>query len=132
MGPEAAWFERPGSPRVTLLRRRSARRILARLVERRLAAPGRALSVPELFEAGWGNYLSRYANFAPRVDGSHNDKMISVLELCSGGCPNNNGYPNDPSIPGIANLVYRFNQPLQQGFERHQIGTIAQMRASAS
>ena len=29
-------------------------------------------------------------------------------------------------------LIYRFNQPLQQGFERHQIGTLAQMRASAS
>jgi hypothetical protein len=76
-----------------------------------------------LFEAGWGNYLSRYANFAPRIDGSHNDQLISVLEQCSGGCPNNGG---------IANLVYRFNQPLQQGFERHQIGTLAQMRASAS
>jgi hypothetical protein len=76
-----------------------------------------------LFEAGWGNYLSRYANFAPRVDGSHNDSLISVLEQCSGGCPNNGG---------IQNLIYRFNQPLQQGFERHQIGTLAQMRASAS
>ena len=76
-----------------------------------------------LLEAGWGNYLSRYANTAPRVDGSHNDALISVLEQCSGGCPNNGG---------IANLVYRFNQPLQQGFERHQIGTLAQMRASAS
>ena len=30
------------------------------------------------------------------------------------------------------NLIYRLNQPLQQGFERHQIGTLAQMRASAS
>jgi hypothetical protein len=85
-----------------------------------------------LFEAGWGNYLSRYANFAPRVDGSHNDNMISVVEQCAPSCPNNNGYPNDPSIPGIAGLIYRFNQPLQQGFERHQIGTIAQMRAAAS
>jgi hypothetical protein len=28
--------------------------------------------------------------------------------------------------------VYRFNVPLQQGFERHQIGTLAQMRASIS
>ena len=28
--------------------------------------------------------------------------------------------------------IYRFNQPLQQGFEHHQIGTLAQMRASAS
>jgi hypothetical protein len=76
-----------------------------------------------LFEAGWGNYLSRYANTAPRVDGSHNDALISILEQCSAGCPNNGG---------IANLVYRYNQPLQQGFERHQIGTLAQMRASAS
>ena len=76
-----------------------------------------------LFEAGWGNYLARYANTAPRIDGSHNDALISILEQCSGGCPNNGGVPN---------LVYRFNVPLQQGFERHQIGTVAQMRASIS
>ena len=76
-----------------------------------------------LLEAGWGNYLSRYANTAPRVDGSHNDALISILEQCSAGCANNGG---------IANLVYRYNIPLQQGFERHQIGTLAQMRASAS
>jgi hypothetical protein len=76
-----------------------------------------------LFEAGWGNYLSRYANLAPRIDGSHNDNLISIVEQCSAGCANNGG---------IAGLIYRFNQPLQQGFERHQIGTLAQMRASAS
>jgi hypothetical protein len=76
-----------------------------------------------LFEAGWGNYLARYANTAPRIDGSHNDQMISVVEQCSAGCANNGG------IPG---LIYRFNQPLQAGFERHQIGTLAQMRASVS
>ena len=85
-----------------------------------------------LLEGAWGNYLSRYANFAPRVDGSHNDNLISVVEQCSPGCPNNNGYPGHPEIPGIAGLIYRFNQPLQAGFERHQIGTLAQMRASAS
>jgi hypothetical protein len=76
-----------------------------------------------LFEAAWGNYLSRYANTAPRIDGTHNDALISILEQCSGGCPNNGGIPN---------LIYRYNFPLQQGFERHQIGTLAQMRASAS
>jgi hypothetical protein len=85
-----------------------------------------------LLEGAWGNYLSRYANFAPRVDGSHNDNLISVVEQCSPSCPNNNGYPGQPEIPGIAGLIYRFNQPLQAGFERHQIGTLAQMRASAS
>ncbi len=79
-----------------------------------------------LFEAGWGNYLSRYANLAPRIDGSHNDALISVVEQCSAGCANNGG---------IAGLIYRFNQPFQPaayGFERHQIGTLAQTRASVS
>ena len=76
-----------------------------------------------LFEAGWGNYLARYANTAPRIDGSHNNQLISVVEQCSAGCPTNGG---------IAGLIYRFNQPLQAGFERHQIGTIAQMRGAAS
>lgn len=69
-----------------------------------------------LFEAGWGNYLSRYANFAPRRDGSHVPGMISVLEQ------------GDP-IPG---LVYRLDAPLGGGYQRHQIGTVAQMRASVS
>jgi hypothetical protein len=76
-----------------------------------------------LLEAGWSDYLSRYANTAPRVDGTDNPALISILEQCSSGCPNNGG---------IAGLIYRYNLPLQQGFERHQIGTLAQMRASAS
>src|SRR4030095_15041719 len=76
-----------------------------------------------LLEAAWGDYLSRYANLAPRIDGTHNDNLISVVEQCSAGCANNGG---------IAGLIYRFTQPLQQGFERHQIGTLAQLRASAS
>jgi len=76
-----------------------------------------------LLEAGWADYLARYANTAPRIDGSHNDALISILEQCSAGCVNNGG---------IAGLIYRYNLPLQQGFERHQIGTLAQMRASAS
>jgi hypothetical protein len=69
-----------------------------------------------LFEAGWGNYLSRYANFAPRRDGSHVPGMISVLE--QGG-----------EIPG---LTYRLDAPLGGGYQRHQIGTVAQVRASVS
>jgi hypothetical protein len=78
-----------------------------------------------LFEAGWGDYLARYANSAPRQDGTHNNAMISVVEQCSNAtlCP---------QFGGIPNLVYRLHQPLQQGFERHQIGTIAQMHASMS
>ena len=76
-----------------------------------------------LAEAGWGNYFSVYANLAPRIDGTHNPDLISILEQCSAGCPNNGG---------IAGLIYRYNLPLQQGFERHQIGTIAQTRAAIS
>ena len=76
-----------------------------------------------LFEAGWGDYLARYANNSPRIDGSHNPLMISVLEQCSAGCPNNGG---------IAGLTYRMDNPLGGGFQRHQIGTIAQTRASVS
>ena len=78
-----------------------------------------------LFEAGWANYFAKYANSAPRIDGSNHNTMISVVEQCSNAtlCP---------QFGGIPNLVYRLHQPLQQGFENHQIGTIAQMRASAS
>ncbi len=78
-----------------------------------------------LFEAGWADYFAKYANSAPRIDGTHNNAMISVVEQCSNAtlCP---------QFGGIPNLVYRLHQPLQQGFENHQIGTLAQMRASAS
>ena len=78
-----------------------------------------------LFEAGWADYFAKYANSAPRIDGSNPETMISVVEQCSNAtlCP---------QFGGIPNLVYRLHQPLQQGFENHQIGTLAQMRASAS
>jgi hypothetical protein len=78
-----------------------------------------------LLEAGWADYFANYANSAPRIDGTHNNAMISVVEQCSNAtlCP---------QFGGIPNLVYRLHQPLQQGFEDHQIGTIAQLRASAS
>src|ERR1700681_492674 len=33
-----------------------------------------------LFEAGWGSYMANYANDAPRIDGSFNPAMVSVLE----------------------------------------------------
>jgi len=78
-----------------------------------------------LFEAGWADYFAKYANSGPRIDGSNPETMISVVEQCSNAtlCP---------QFGGIPNLVYRLHQPLQQGFENHQIGTLAQMRASAS
>jgi hypothetical protein len=82
-----------------------------------------------LVEAGWGSYMSVYANDAPRVDGLHNSNLISVLEqqgVASAAVPGSvfNG--------GIANIVYRFDNPLGGGFQHHQIGTIANLRASLS
>ena len=48
--------------------------------------------------------------------------MISVLEQCSAACPNG----------GIPDLTYRFDKPLGGGFQHHQIGTLAHLRASIS
>src|SRR5436309_7268694 len=65
-----------------------------------------------LFEAGWGSYMANYANDAPRIDGSHNPAMISVLEQTG----------TAPGTGGIAGLTYRFDNPLGGGFQHHQIG----------
>ncbi|MEP7305514.1 MAG: carboxypeptidase regulatory-like domain-containing protein [Acidobacteriota bacterium] len=73
-----------------------------------------------LLEAGWGSYLANYANDAPRIDGLHNPALISVLEQTGVG----NG--------GIAGLTYRFDNPLGGGFQHHQIGTLANLKASMS
>jgi hypothetical protein len=73
-----------------------------------------------LLEAGWGSYLANYANDAPRIDGEHNPALISVLEQT--------GVDNG----GIAGLTYRFDNPLGGGFQHHQIGTLANLKASIS
>jgi hypothetical protein len=73
-----------------------------------------------LLEAGWGSYMSNYANDAPRVDGEHNGALISVFD--QGVSPGT----------GITGLTYRFDNPLGGGFQHHQIGTLANLRASVS
>src|SRR5215831_7983820 len=73
-----------------------------------------------LFEAGWGSYMSNYANDAPRVDGEHNNALISVFD--QGVSPGT----------GITGLTYRFDNPLGGGFQHHQIGTLANLRAPIS
>ena len=81
-----------------------------------------------LLEAGWGSYLANYANDAPRIDGLHNPALISVLEqtgVASARSP-------VPFNGGIPNLIYRFDNPLGGGFQHHQIGTLANLRASIS
>jgi predicted ATPase len=62
VGPEARWFRPPDGAPVNMLKARAARLVLWRLVRRRIEAPGRALALEEIFEAGWpGERISRKA-----------------------------------------------------------------------
>ncbi len=53
LGRDALWFSVDGGPRVELARRGPLRRILSTLARARADAPGKALSVEALTEAGW-------------------------------------------------------------------------------
>jgi hypothetical protein len=82
-----------------------------------------------LLEAGWGSYMANYANNAPRIDGLHHPALISVLEqtgVASAAVP---GSVFNGGVPG---LIYRFDNPLGGGFQHHQIGTLANLKASIS
>ncbi|MHB8876894.1 MAG: ATP-binding protein, partial [Myxococcaceae bacterium] len=50
---DGAWFSHPDGARADLCRYRALRRILARLAEQRLGAPGEGLTVQALLEVGW-------------------------------------------------------------------------------
>jgi hypothetical protein len=82
-----------------------------------------------LLEAGWGQYLADYADDAPRIDGLHNPALISVLEQTGVASA---AVPGSVFNGGIAGLTYRFDNPLGGGFQHHQIGTLANLRASIS
>jgi len=82
-----------------------------------------------LLEAGWGAYLANYANDAPRIDGQHNPNLISVLEQTGVASAS---VPGSVFNGGIPNLTYRFDNPLGGGFQHHQIGTRANLKASIS
>jgi hypothetical protein len=69
-----------------------------------------------LLEAGWGTWQSRYRNPQPRVDGTHNPRMIRTLEQGS----------------EIPNLIFRMPGGVGGGFNHHLVGTIAATRASIS
>jgi carboxypeptidase family protein len=76
------------------------------------------LSSRLLAEAGWGTFEARYRNPEPRVDGTHNPRMIRAQE--------------QSNIYGIANLTYRMPAGVGGGFNHHLIGTKANNRASLS
>jgi carboxypeptidase family protein len=76
------------------------------------------LSSRLLAEAGWGTFEARYRNPEPRVDGTHNPRMIRARE--------------QSAIYGIPNLTYRMPGGVGGGFNHHLIGTKANNRASLS
>ena len=82
-----------------------------------------------LLEAGWGSYMANYANNAPRIDGLHNPALISVLEQTGVASA---AVPGSVFNGGIPDLTYRFDNPLGGGFQHHQIGTLANLKASIS
>jgi predicted ATPase len=53
VGPGARWFVVPGSDKIDLTSRGTLRRVLAVLVEQRVASPGVGLEPPALFERAW-------------------------------------------------------------------------------
>lgn len=62
VGPEARWFRPPDREPINMLKARAVRLVLLLLVRRRIEAPGRALALEEIFEAGWpGERISRKA-----------------------------------------------------------------------
>ena len=69
-----------------------------------------------LLEAGWGSNQGRYRNPSPMTNGTHNPRMIRTQEQAG----------------EIPNLIFRMPGGVGQGFNHHLIGTIANLRASAS
>ena len=53
VGPDGLWFRRAGEPQVDLSRRRALRLLVDRLTRLWFEAPGRPLSLDELFQSGW-------------------------------------------------------------------------------
>lgn len=67
VGPDAAWFELEGQPRVKLGTRGGSRRLFQALVEQRLLAPGVGLCPEQLSEVGWPGESLHPSTAANRV-----------------------------------------------------------------
>jgi hypothetical protein len=64
VGEDGRWFRRPEGEVVDLSTRRALRLLLVRLASSRLERPGEALTLEQLFEAGWpGERIAQTAAF---------------------------------------------------------------------
>ncbi|HJL18103.1 MAG TPA: tetratricopeptide repeat protein [Sandaracinaceae bacterium LLY-WYZ-13_1] len=98
--PRGRWFEAPGEARVDLRTRAAPSKILATLLDARLARPGDALSRNALFEAGWPDQRALPEAAAHRV-------YVAVSTLRKLGLRAvlrrvGDGYLLDPEVPVVA------------------------------
>jgi predicted ATPase len=97
VGSDGRWFERTGETRVRLDRHRGIRLLLRRLVEERLAAPGRAVPRDELIHAGWPGERIQPEAAANRLNVSLSRmKKLGLRDLLRS---RDDGVLLDPSVP---------------------------------
>jgi predicted ATPase len=99
---DAAWFRPAGAAWVDLRRRRALRRVLLALIERRLTAPGAALTTAELLAAGWPGERVLAAAGAARVHVA----VSTLRRLGLAGLLRHDdaGYALDPAADVVTNL----------------------------
>jgi hypothetical protein len=96
VGPEARWFESELALRVNLGRRGALRRILDHLVERRIEAPDRGISVAEMLEAGWPGERMQWEAGVARVYTTV--QRLRALGLSDILVTRDDGYLIDPTV----------------------------------
>jgi len=99
VGRGAYWLEAPDQTRTDLATRAPLRRLLAFLVERRLASPGTASTTLELAAQGWPG-----ERIQPEAAGDRVYTAIGTLRrLGLGGVlvRRDGGYTLDPSLPAV-------------------------------
>jgi hypothetical protein len=91
------WLKTPSGARVSLARHRAIRLMLDGLADRRLRAPGQALSIEALFEVGWpGERASPEAARGRVYTGIRSLRRLGLeRELLR----RDDGYLLDPSVP---------------------------------
>jgi tetratricopeptide (TPR) repeat protein len=97
--PDAAWLELPDGVRVDLSARQPLRRIVARLAEHRLSAPGEPVSVDELVAAGWPDERMLPSAAGNRIGVALTSlRKLGLRELLR---REGEGYALDPAVPLI-------------------------------
>jgi hypothetical protein len=94
---DGRWLSIADGERILLGRRGALRRMLLALAERRLADPGRAISVVEMVAAGWPGDRARFESAQARVYTSV--QRLRALGLAGVLLTRDDGYLLDPEVP---------------------------------